>query len=371
MTEIGFRRNFELALSKGEYWKNKKLFHEIEKYGFSNINWTEIPDDVLLYIFIHDQPTIGEKRKNTTKKEYLRDLNQLLSYLYNPANNLPSLRELKPEDLLGYQRYLEGKYKKTTLLRKTSVVKHFFRYLASKEILNRDITLQLKRPKTKYEELVNRDLFNHEVSQLLEHFKMTDWFAYSMVFSLVTTGMRIMEFSTAKWRNLRYEERVGLHVLTVLGKGDKERDIIIFDDVLEVIKENRRRKNLNDTVGALDDTAFFPKSDGTHYNSTYLSNEFTRLVSNAPFDFIKDRFVKEELSAGEGKHIKYRITPHTCRHYTAAFFMDKGIDLKSIQDLLGHASMHTTDRYLRRKRSIEQHAAVKLGEKSFINSLTN
>ncbi|OIJ13529.1 hypothetical protein BKP35_08945 [Anaerobacillus arseniciselenatis] len=329
------------------------------------MNWKNTPIEVLLYLFLHDQPTIGQKRADSTKKEYLRDLNQFINYMYD--NGISQIHLLTPEHLLQYQRYLENKYKKTTLLRKSSVIKHFFRYLANKKIIQEDITVQMKRPKTKLNELVNRDLYDHEVEQLLEFFKKNDWFAYTLFFLLVTTGMRINELSTAKWSDIRFQPSVGYHFLKVIGKGDKERDVMIFDDVLEVVLENRKRKSLTTKIGKFDGTAFFPKANGKHYNTTYLSNEFTRLVSLAPFDFIQDRFKKEEQSATEGKLIRHRITPHTCRHYTASFFKEKGLDSKTIQDLLGHSSLLTTERYLRRNRTIENHAGVKLGERKFEN----
>jgi hypothetical protein len=99
--------------------------------------------------------------------------------------------------------------------------------------------------------------------------------------------------------------------------------VIIFDDVLEVINENYKRKSLIIKVGYADETAFFRKAFGKHYNTKYLSNEFTRLISQVPLDFIKARFSREKDSEKEGKPKRFRITPHTCRRYTAAYYMDK------------------------------------------------
>lgn len=368
MNEVGVLNSNYLELTNDDYWKDEKLLHLVEETGFRNITWENVPHDILIYLFLHDQPTIGEQRADTTKKEYLRDLNQFFNYLYENKISFETLHDLHPEDLLKYQRFLENKYKKTTLLRKSSVIKHFFRYLANKKILHHDLTTQMKRPKAKSEELVNRDLFDHEVQQLLFYFKTQDWFAYTLFFLLVSTGMRINELATADWMDIRYESAVGNYFLKVSGKGGKQRDVIIFDDVLEVVLENRRRKSLSTQIGKFDGTAFFPKANGNHYNSTYLSNEFTRIVEEAPFDFIQDRLKREEESAQEGKNIRYRITPHTCRHYTASFYMDKGIDSKAIQDMLGHSSLMTTERYLRRKRNIKDHAGVKLGESNFLST---
>lgn len=195
---------------------------------------------------------------------------------------------------------------------------------------------------------------------LLEHFKESDWFAYTLFYLLISTGMRISELATAKWDDLRFEPSVNHYFLEVKGKGNKRRDVIIFSDVLEVVTENRKRKGLITKVGHYDGTAFFPKYNGSHYNTKYLSNEFTRIVNSAPFEFIQARLKKEEQG-----DIRYRITPHTCRHYTAAYFMDQGIDPKAIQDMLGHSSLMTTERYLRRKRDIKNHAGVKLGDSFF------
>ncbi|EFV75018.1 MULTISPECIES: tyrosine-type recombinase/integrase [Cytobacillus] len=366
MHEVDFAKRDILKLPSKEYWKDEKLLHSIEEVGFRNIDWNDVPNDILLYLFLHDQPTIGEKRAESTKKEYFRDLKQFLEYINEKG--FSSLHSLNPEHLLQYQRYLENKYKKTTLLRKSSVIKHFFRYLANKEILLQDITRQMKRPKVNSEELVNRDLFDHEVKQILAYFKKTDWFAYTLFYLLVSTGMRINELATAKWSNFRYEPSVDHFFLKVMGKGGKVRDIIIFNDVLEVVKENRRRKSLNTQIGTFCGTAFFPKANGKHYHTTYLSNEFTRVVNTAPLDFIQARFEREKEALEGGQSIKYRITPHTCRHYTAAYYMDNGIDPKALQDMLGHSSLMTTERYLRRKRSVESHAGVKLGENNFLKT---
>jgi site-specific recombinase XerD len=363
MREIRFYNGNNLKVINENFWEDQTLLYEIEKRGFRNVDWEHSPNELLLYLFIQDEPIIGKNRAYSTKKEYFREMNQFLLYIYEL--NLNSLLQVQPEQLLAYQRYLEPKYKTTTLQRKSSIVKQFYRYLRNKRILQQDITNEMKKFKPRMNELVNRDLYDHEVSELLEYFKKTNWFAYSLFYVLVSSGMRINELATAKWSNLRFEPKVGYHFLMVTGKGDVQRNIIIFEDVLEVLIENRRRKSLNTRIGKADGTAFFPKVKGEHYNSTYLSNEFSRLVNEAPFEFINSRFEKEKISADEGTNIRYRITPHTCRHYTAAYYMDQGIDAKAVQDMLGHRSLMTTERYLRRKRKVENHAGVQLGNKKF------
>jgi site-specific recombinase XerD len=56
-------------------------------------------------------------------------------------------------------------------------------------------------------------------------------------------------------------------------------------------------------------------------------------------DFIKARFSREKDSEKEGKPKRFRITPHTCRRYTAAYYMDRGADPTSIQNMLGNRTV--------------------------------
>jgi len=217
--------------------------------------------------------------------------------------------------------------------------------------LSTDVTYTMKKVSQPKEQLVDRDLYEAEVHDLLDHFKKTDGFAFTLLLVLVSTGLRIEELAAAKWSGLFYYPKLELHFLNVIGKGDKKRTAILFNDVLDSMIEFRQRRGLKFEIDPGDPTAFFSKPDGSHYSSKYLSNEFSKLMEATDFSFIK--------------HRKDRITPHTCRHYTAAYLSDKGADIRSIQDALGHSSILTTEGYLWKKRQLENHAGLKLG-KNFV-----
>jgi len=351
----------EVIKSEEFDWFNPLMFEKVTEVGFRNVNWNEIPDEMLLYLFLHDEPTLGSKRRDTTKREYFREANQFLDYVFK---NYGGIRQLHHEDVLNYQLYLEKEgYKATTLRRKNVVVQQFLSYLNQKNILNQDLTQSMKRISVKKENLVNRDFYEDEVQSLLDYYEKNNWFMYTLLYVLVSTGLRIQELANAKWSSLFYHPDVGMYFLTVIGKRDKAREVPIFEDVLEVVRELRMRRGFTRELEH-DGSPFFPKADGQHYNFKYLSQKFSEeiLSLEEQFDFIKQRIQREEAMKEEDKSIRYRITPHTCRHYTASYFLSKGADQKAVQDLLGHESSTTTDGYLRRKRKFEEHAAVKVGK---------
>lgn len=135
------------------------------------------------------------------------------------------------------------------------------------------------------------------------------------------------------------------------GKRSKTREVRIFDDVLEAVREIRRLRGLHTDIDPLDETAFFPKADGTHYDSVYLGNYFTKQIADTTFPFVVGR--------------KDKITPHTCRHFTATYLVDHGVDIKTVSEFLGHESITTTEIYLRKHTKRDNLATLKLGKKMF------
>jgi len=321
-----------------------KLYHQLSSEGFKHTDWSRIPDELLVYLFLHDEPTLGKTRTINTKKGYLRDIHQFINFTGTLIRNLDS------SDLLAYQKFCEEQgVASTTLRKRSSVIKQFFSYLYKQGVLSADITNKMKRVSQPLDKKKNRDVYYNEVQQLLQHFEETDFFAYTMLMLLASTGIRINELATAKWSSLFVFNVHGQDYtfITVLGKGNKPRDILILEDVFHTIVEFRMRRSKKTSIDPNDTTAFFCKSDGSHYTSEYLSTEFSNIVSQSPFSFISAR--------------KDRITPHSLRHYFAAALSDKGVDLRAIQDALGHANIQTTEGYLRRKRKLESHAGIKLG----------
>jgi len=323
---------------------NPSLFTELSTEHFKNTNWANIPDKLLMYLFLHDEPTYGDTRSEGTKKEYLRDLLHFLAF----AENYGGLRQLDPEDLLTYQDKLDKRYAKTSFRKRTTVVKQFLNYIYKKKAIDSDLTRLMKKVAQPTKDLVDRDIYEHEVKVLLEYFKQHNYFMYALLFVLVSTGLRINELATAEWRNVYYLPHLGYHFLDVVGKGDIPREVLLFDDVMPVITEFRKRRGFDGEINRGSSSPFFPKGDGQAYNSKYLSSLFTANIKNTGLPLVKYR--------------KDPITPHTCRHYYAAFLTNSGANIDAVKDALGHSSIVTTQRYLWKKRRKENHAGLKVGK---------
>ncbi|NHN33205.1 tyrosine-type recombinase/integrase [Paenibacillus agricola] len=334
-------------LSVSNNWLNPSIFYQISSEHFKNTDWTSLPDLLLMYVFLHDEPTYGKKRAQGTKEEYLRDILDFLKF----TESFGGIRQLSPEDLLVYQDSLASRYANTSNQKKITVVKQFLRYIFSKQAINTDLTRLIKKVSQPADELVNRDLYEHEAQTLLKYFKKENFIMYTFFLLLVSTGLRINELATAKWKNLYYVPRLGFHFLDVIGKGSKPREILIFDDTFEAIGEFRKRRGLTLKIDPGCPSPFFPKGTGDAYNSKYLSNMFTKAIIKTDLTIIK--------------HRTDSITPHTCRHYYASFLTSEGANIDAVKDALGHSSIITTQRYLLKRRRQENHAAIKVGRNSF------
>ncbi|KEK17903.1 integrase [Bacillus manliponensis] len=336
-----------MSLGSSHDFFDSTFYERVIELGMQNLEFTSLSDPELVYLFIHDDPDIKKVRKPNTKKVYFHDLSYFMRYVLETSG---SLRALHKEDVKRYFYRIKD-YKDTTLRRKKAVIKQFLQYIYRKGAIPEDITSEIPGISIDKKQLVNRDFSTEEVEQLLYYFKHNDSFMYALLYTLVTTGMRIKELTNAKWNELIYDANHDAYILQIIGKGDTPREVRIFEEVLESIKKVRQLRGLSIDVDLTDNSAFLPKADGSHYNSDYLGTFFSTKIIKTTFPFVS--------------HRKNKITPHTCRHFTAKYLSQQNIDLKSISEFLGHASVRTTEIYLRRQNLRENLATLKLGKTMF------
>lgn len=344
--EIEIYNSNDVSISHSSDFMDSRLYSQIMDIGFKHIDFQQVTDSGLIYLFLHDEPNLAKPRSIKTKKLYLHDLSHFMRYVIETTGTLATLH---PEDVKRYFVFLLQEYKPSTIRRKKNIIKQFLNYIIRKKVVSADVVSEIQKVSIDKEELVDRAFYQEEVEQLLQHFKKINTFMYTMLYTLVSTGMRIMELSSAKWSNLKYHAKYDAYLLTITGKRQKVREVRIFEDVLEAVKEVRSLRLLNTELSPLDDTAFLPKADGTHYRSDYLGTYFTEQILKTEFPFVIGR--------------KDPITPHTCRHFTAAHLAEKGIDIKTISDFLGHENITTTQIYLRESTRRDNLATLKFGKK--------
>jgi integrase/recombinase XerD len=216
----------------------------------------------------------------------------------------------------------EREYAASTIARKVAAVKSFFGYMVEQGYLRRDPTAELDSPKV--EKHLPNTMTREEVERLL-----------NMPSSSTSTGLRdraLLELLYAT--GLRVSELVALDVenadiragtVRCMGKGSKERVLPIYDQALDV---------LNQYVSKGRPDFLHP---GDNEQALFLNRRGERLTRQGLWLIIK-RYVEE---AG----IAATVTPHTLRHSFATHMLRGGAGLREVQQMLGHASISTTQVY--------------------------
>ncbi|MDE3841071.1 integrase (plasmid) [Bacillus methanolicus] len=337
---------------------HKRMMDVIDQNGetdFSSFNDLE-----MIYFYVHQQKDLNEKnnRAENTKKEYIRDLlifykhllehGDILELQIGEISEYRLLKKLNHRNIRKYQEWIKqaplgksGKpYSVATLNRKTIILKGFFTFLFENKYIKVPLHQKMLSSNVRINDRPNKEMSSTEVIQLLDYFRDHP-ILYGLISVLVTTGIRIQELCTARVCDLAYLD--GEYWLTVMGKGGKEREVLIHPNVLEAIKRFRERRRLDLKLDPSNTSPLFTTAKGKAYNFKYLSNYIAQKINEADLDFIKIR--------------KTRITCHTFRHAYALISADQGADLLNIKESLGHSDIKTTMIYLQRKFARKNNAA--------------
>lgn len=272
-----------------------------------------------------------------TVRAYRIDLFQFVKYLQEKALCI----DKKGMNL--YLEYLHAAYKQRTVKRKIASVKAFFNYLDFEEKIAVNPFNKL-RVRFKEEQLLPRSLPYGTIEKLLTHIHtqrvredLTTWkkrlaFRDVCVLELLfMTGMRISELCELKRENID----LSVGVIRVYGKGAKERMVPVGNnEVLHMLREYEKE---------------FLKEIG---NGFFFVNRYGNSLSTQAVRLMLQKYTKE---AG----IEMNITPHMIRHSFATLLLEEGVDIRIIQQLLGHSSIVTTQIYTHvasgeKKRVIEK-----------------
>ena len=262
-----------------------------------------------------------------TLRNYMGDLAQFYQFLAARGlclgrDKRVKLNEVNLHVARAYLVFLTKDRKKSSVGRKLAALKGFFKYLVASGQLKQDPLLLLQTPKQ--EKPLPRFLSVDDVFQLLGGLKIKgaldarDRAIFEVFYS---TGIRVSELVGLNWRDIDFQ----LGIVRVVGKGSKERIVPIGECALESLTdygvEQRKRGNLP-TTGE---------------NAVFLNNRGNRITTRSI-----GRIVEKHLKASG---LAVRISPHGLRHTFATHLLNSGADLRVIQELLGHASLSTTQRY--------------------------
>ena len=271
---------------------------------------------------------VEKNSSDLTVKSYSEDLNSLLEFLTEACATLPAGPETVPGDvtvasLREYVAYLHAcGYAKSTVARRLACLRSFFRYLQRKGDVSNNPAKALRTPRSGRK--LPHFLTAEQAATLLET-PPADTDAgkrdRALLETLYSAGLRVAELAGL---NVDDWDR-DADVLRVRGKGKKERIAPVGSHATDALDAWLAVRTPAEKATADDRAAVF-------------LNRFGRRLTTRSVARMLDKHI---LTAGlDGK-----TSPHTLRHSFATHLLDGGADLRSVQELLGHANLTTTQIY--------------------------
>lgn len=258
-----------------------------------------------------------------TLRNYASDLRQFGTFLFSQGHLDRPIdpASVSPDAIRAFLGWLDRKgEKRTSLARKLACLKSFFRYLLRFRRVRRNPAEDLRTPKLPRQ--LPRVLTKDDAEALMSFpdgrssGSLRD---HALLEALYSTGARVSELVSLNIDDLRVRE--GL--VRLQGKGRKQRIVPIGDVAIEAIRAYRR--------------SLKPPPAGPHRaGPMFLNHRGGRLTARSVARIVARYSTR--LAGGS-------VSPHTLRHSFATHLLDEGADLRAIQEMLGHASLATTQKY--------------------------
>lgn len=262
--------------------------------------------------------TVKQKEEKTTVSSYIEDIYKYLEYMEN--NKIKTALDIEYQNITNYLKYLDNNnYETSSIIRKIVSIKLFHKYL-SEEYKIKDVSSKIINPRLRRK--LPNILTIEEVDNLLD-IKLNTPFDYrnkAMLELMYSSGLRVSELVDLKLNNIDLDNGY----VRCLGKGKKERIIPIGEIAIEYLK-----KYINEYRNSM--------KKGYYTENVFLNNHGKNITRQGFFLIIKN-IAKE-------KNIDKNITPHMLRHSFATHLLNNGANLRTIQEMLGHSSITTTQIY--------------------------
>jgi integrase/recombinase XerD len=267
---------------------------------------------------------------DNTLQAYRRDMDDFLAFLGKRGQ---TLNVVVPADISAYMRTLsESGLAPASRARRLSAVRQLFKFLATEGLVAEDPAHGLAGPKKA--RALPKTLSVAEVDRLIEtarariepakgRDRVRALRLYALIEMLYATGMRVSELVTLPRSVLAGDGRV----LAIKGKGGRER-LVPLNQAARAALERYLNVGFEDGVAPMLPTKWLFASRGAegHFTRQRLGQDLKELAAEAAID-------------------PERVSPHVLRHAFASHLLDRGADLRSVQQLLGHADISTTQIY--------------------------
>ena len=251
-----------------------------------------------------------------TKESYRNDLEVYKLYLNDCGiNYVSNISKDNIKDFIKERSIEEA----STIAHNLTVIKNFHKYLLKEGVVNEDVSLYIERPKLR--KLLPKSLSIEDVDLLLD-IKLNSPFDYrnkAMLELMYGCGLRVSELINLEINDI---DIINCQI-RILGKGSKERIVPLGEYSIDYLK-----KYLD-----IRDELLKQKS----CSKLFINNHGTSMTRQGFFKMLK-KLLKE-------KCLNPNVSPHTLRHSFATHLINRGADLRSIQEMLGHSDISTTKIY--------------------------
>jgi integrase/recombinase XerC len=267
---------------------------------------------------------IGRSEDTHTTAEVVSPAGQATAVVTQPKTVDQLLLSMEVNTVRAYLAFLnEKQYSKSTIARKLATLRSFYKFLVKRERLSSNPVISIRTPKQ--DKKLPRFLEYEEVKRLLETPPMDTWLGArdrAILETLYSTGVRVSELVAMNMEDIDF---LG-EVVRVRGKGKKERISPIGTSALQVIQHYMEFRNKRAQSNAnFDSKVLFVNKHGRRLSTRSVRRKMDKYLQMAGLD--------------------PAISPHTLRHSFATHMLNNGADLRSVQELLGHQSLSTTQIY--------------------------
>ena len=256
-----------------------------------------------------------------TIKSYKDDLEAFKYFFEYEDGTYPEARDFRSSDLREFvSQMAEAGYARSTIARRLATLRSFFKFCQREALIDENPAKPLRNPR-KHRQLPHF-LSTDEIGLLLNAPDLSDQLGVrdrAMLETIYSGGLRVSELVGLNYSDLELDE--GL--IRVRGKGKKERFSPLGSYALDALNSWLSRSNHT--------KRFQP-------DAPVFTNRFGKRITTRSVRRMMEKYIK--LTG-----LDQRTSPHTLRHSFATHLLDRGADIRSVQELLGHKSLVTTQIY--------------------------
>lgn len=252
-----------------------------------------------------------------TKESYLNDLEIYKDFLLKKS--ITHIENISSDDIKGFLKERNTTEKTTTIAHNLTVIKNFHTYLLRQKLVNTNVSEFIERPKLR--KSLPKTLSMEDIDKLLD-IPLNTIFDYrnkAMLELMYGTGLRVSEITNLTVTDIDLTNCI----IRIMGKGNKEREVPLGEYCVYYLNLYlEKRKEMLKTASC---------------DKLFLNNHGKGMTRQGFFKNLK--LILREKGLNE------EISPHTLRHSFATHLINRGADLRSIQEMLGHSDISTTKIY--------------------------